>query len=375
MLRLVAATQSRSKLPTFRARENVSDKSQHSVTIFRMSASKLPMKTFRLVALAWLAAVPLHRAAAATNAPQARVVGGPVEVVRYEWLDAKRSRPVPVKIYYSQTGSGPFPVIIFSHGLGGSREGYEYLGRYWAARGYVSVHLQHLGSDAAVWQDTPVTNLMSSLRKSAANLDNATSRPLDVSFAIDRLEKLNLEKSPLKSRLDLARVGVAGHSFGAFTTLAVAGQVFITPGDKEISYGDPRVKAAVAMSAPVPARKDTLDRAFGKIKIPVLHMTGTKDYSPIGETRPEERRVPFDRTHGADQYLLALTDGDHMIFGGVSRELPADKQKRFKEFICESSTAFWDAYLKGDAKAKAWLTNDFKTALATNGTFEIKPGK
>ena len=329
-----------------------------------MFASRQPMTIFRLLALAWLAVAPFQSALAATNS---------VAVIRAEWPDAKRSRTVPVKIYYPPAGSGPFPVIIFSHGLGGSREGYEYLGCHWAARGYVSVHLQHPGSDAAVWQDTPVTNLMASLRQSAASLDNAANRPADVSFAIDRLEQLDRESSPLKNRLDLARLGVAGHSFGAFTTLAVAGQVFIGPGGREISYGDPRVKAAVAMSAPVPVRKSTLDRAFGKIKIPVLHLTGTEDSSPIGETKPAERRVPFDHIHGAEQYLLTLNGGDHMIFAGVSRQLTVEQTKQFKDLICESSTAFWDAHLKGDAHAKAWLTNDFKTVLATNGTFEIKP--
>ena len=104
-------------------------------------------------------------------------------------------------------------------------------------------------------------------------------------------------------------------------------------------------------------------------------MTGTEDSSPIGETRPEERRVPFDHIHGAEQYLLTFNGGDHMIFGGVSRTLSAEKEKQFKELICESSTAFWDAYLKGEATGKVWLANDFKTALATNGTFEIKLGK
>ena len=323
------------------------------------------MKMFRLLLLALLTVAPFQFSVAATNS---------VAVLRTEWRDAKRDRTVPVKIYYPPAG-GPFPVIIFSHGLGGSREGYEYLGRYWAAHGYVSVHLQHSGSDAAVWQDASLTNLMSNLRKSAANLDNAMNRPLDVSFAIDRLEKLNHENSPLKNRLDLARLGVAGHSFGAFTTLAVAGQIFVTPGDKEISYGDPRVKAAIAMSSPVPANKKTFDRAFGKIKIPVFHMTGTEDYSPIGETKPADRRVPFDHSPGPDQFLLTLKGGDHSVFGGVSRSVTTAKEKQFKDLICESSTAFWDAYLKGDAKAKSWLTNDFKTVLAADGTFEIKPAK
>lgn len=67
-----------------------------------------------------------------------------------EWNDSIRNRPVPVKIYYPRTGDGPFAVIIFSHGLGGSRAGYEYLGRQWASHGYVSVHLTHIGNDTSV---------------------------------------------------------------------------------------------------------------------------------------------------------------------------------------------------------------------------------
>src|SRR5690349_16713527 len=59
-----------------------------------------------------------------------------VETVKYDWKDEKRDRQVPVKIYFPKNGMGPFPIIIFSHGLGGSRDGYEYLGRHWASHGY-----------------------------------------------------------------------------------------------------------------------------------------------------------------------------------------------------------------------------------------------
>ena len=48
-----------------------------------------------------------------------------VETIKYEWLDAKRNRFVPVKIYYPVTEDKIWPVIIFSHGLGGSRDGYD----------------------------------------------------------------------------------------------------------------------------------------------------------------------------------------------------------------------------------------------------------
>src|SRR5262245_52892801 len=75
-----------------------------------------------------------------------------VGVLRLEWKDAARNRPVPVKVYYPSELAQRFPVILFSHGLGGTRETYEYLGRQWASHGYVAVHLQHLGSDDAVWR-------------------------------------------------------------------------------------------------------------------------------------------------------------------------------------------------------------------------------
>jgi predicted dienelactone hydrolase len=64
-----------------------------------------------------------------------------VAIARFDWRDSARDRDVPVKIYYPKDLGGPVPVVIFSHGLGGSREGYEYLGRHWAGCGFVSVHV------------------------------------------------------------------------------------------------------------------------------------------------------------------------------------------------------------------------------------------
>ncbi len=49
-----------------------------------------------------------------------------VGTVKFDWRDARRDRLVPVKIYFPKEGTGPLPIIIFSHGLGGSRECYEY---------------------------------------------------------------------------------------------------------------------------------------------------------------------------------------------------------------------------------------------------------
>jgi predicted dienelactone hydrolase len=303
---------------------------------------------------------------------------GPYEVavVRDTWKDARRQREVPVKIYYPAQGAGPFPVIIFSHGLGGSREGYEYLGRQWASHGYVSVHLQHLGSDRAVWENS--WSKLLALRQAAHNLQNSLNRPLDVSFALDQLEKLNQSEGPFQGHLDLSRVGAAGHSLGAYTTMAVAGQVFGRPGGRDISLADPRIKAAIPMSTPVPRKKGNLTRAYDHITIPCLHMTGTRDDSPIGETRAAERRFPFDYTNGSAQYLVTFRYGDHMIFSDHQRLLSRGHQDaRFHDLIRLGTTAFWDAYLKGEAAARSWLSNGgLAGALGADATLEMKlPGR
>jgi len=298
-----------------------------------------------------------------------------VETAKFEWTDTKRQREVPVKIYYPKSGAGPFPLIVFSHGLGGSRDGYEYLGRHWASHGYVSVHLEHLGSDDDVWKGVEPAERKQAMRRSIANPQNSINRPLDVSFAIDQMERLHRNAGPFKGRLDLKRIGVAGHSFGAYTTLAVAGQVFLGPFVDGKTLADPRVKAAIPMSSPVPRQKDQLDRAFGGIRVPCLHMTGTKDASIIGETTVEERRLPFDHMNKSDQYLIIFQDGDHLVFSGRGKLPGGGQDKRFQELILASSTAFWDAYLRDDRRAKDWLAgNGFQRTMGSAGTFEKKIG-
>jgi predicted dienelactone hydrolase len=290
------------------------------------------------------------------------------------WTDTARDREVPIKIYYPDDGDGPFPVIVFSHGLGGTREGYEYLGRHWASNGFVSVHLQHKGTDDSVWKGK--LKPMEAMRDATKELSNSVNRPKDVSFVVDRLEKINTEPSPLQNKLDLDRLGMSGHSYGAWTTLAIAGESAAGLVKEEPLLADSRFKAVIAMSAPVPGpkRKELLDKTFSGVKIPVFHMTGTLDDSPIGETKAAERRLPFDHIACGDQYLVTFNGGDHMIFGGRSRKIGNNKQDEvFRKYILISSTAFWDAYLKEDAKAKSWLAEgDFEKTLGKVGKFEKK---
>jgi len=335
-----------------------------------------------LLAALWLvfavgAETPVRAELSGESNREAAVWGRPgpltVAVGRYDWQDAKRQRAVPVKIYYPAQGAGPFPVVLVSHGLGGSREGYEYLGRHLASHGYVSVHLQHKGSDQDLWANQSDAQKLARLR-SGITLANSINRPLDLRFALDRLEQAHRDEPPLKGRLDLSRVGAAGHSYGAYTVLAAAGLAFPGVAGRTLTLADPRVKAVIPMSAPVSRDKARLAQAYGQIRIPCLHMTGTRDVSLITDTKAEARRLPFDHMHGADQYLLIFQGGDHMVFSGRPRLWPGGEQdQHFQGLIRLAATVFLEAYLKGDAAARRWLAGGgLAGTLGPDGLLEVK---
>jgi predicted dienelactone hydrolase len=99
--------------------------------------------------------------------------------------DNTRSRDIPIRVYLPVTINAA-PVVLFSHGLGGSRENNPYLGKHWSARGYVVVFLQHEGSDDSVWKGIPAGDRMAAL-KEAASFNNFMLRVKDVSVALDQL--------------------------------------------------------------------------------------------------------------------------------------------------------------------------------------------
>ena len=265
--------------------------------------------------------------------------------------DPARHRDLPIRIYLPAQTT-PQPVVLFSHGLGGSRTGSAFLGEHWAARGYVAVFLQHPGSDTSVWQDVPAAGRMPAM-KQAASAENFLLRVRDVPAVLNQLETWNADKtSPLAGRLDLKKIGMSGHSFGAITTEAVSGESFPTDGQQ---FTDPRIRAAIAFSPSSP-RDGTAAEAFGRVKIPWLLMTGTKDVSPIGDTDVAARLAVYPALHGAPKYEVVLNNAEHSVF--TDRALPGDREPRnpnHHRVILALSTAFWDAYLRGDANALAWL--------------------
>ncbi|MBL8752804.1 MAG: dienelactone hydrolase [Planctomycetes bacterium] len=300
--------------------------------------------------------------------PLART-GSPPPSQSFTAVDATRERTLPLRVYLPEAKSAA-PVVLWSHGLGGSCDNSKYLGEHWAARGYVAVFLQHPGSDESVWRGVALRDRMPAMQK-AANGENLRLRCQDVTFVLDQLERWQAEaQHPLHGRLDLEHVGMCGHSFGALTTQSVCGQSAPLIGRK---WSDARLDAALPMSPSRP-RGNTAADAFAGVTIPWLLMTGTADDSPVGDQTPESRREVFPALPTTiDRYELVLDGANHGVFGeGGGRLFGGKPDPAHHRAILALSTAFWDTYLRSDAAAKEWLQSDSaRKALAAADQWQL----
>ena len=258
-------------------------------------------------------------------------------------------REVPLKIYLPQDKSAP--VILLSHGLGGSREVGAYLGNHWAGRGFVVVAMQHVGSDESVWKDVPRLQRMRAMKKAAGGT-SFLDRTRDVSATLDQLEKWAADKKHfLHGRMNLEKIGLGGHSFGALTTQALCGQSF---GIREPRFADKRIDAGLALSPSISKRGDA-KKAFSGIKLPMMLMTGTKDTGYIGGATPETRQEVYTALSPGSKYELVLKDAEHMAFSDRTLKGKEQRNPNHHRAIKALSTSIWEAYLKDSKSARTSL--------------------
>jgi predicted dienelactone hydrolase len=292
------------------------------------------------------------------------------------WHDAARNRDIPYRLYQPEPLAGIYPVVLVSHGVGGSRENMAYLGRYLAQNGYVTIHLQHPGTDNSVWrQKTSLTEIYGALRQAMWDPNFARLRFQDVPFAINELAGLN-ERGPLAGHLNLARIGMAGHSYGGVSTMVAAGQR-MGPGGQWF-FKDKRVRAGFVMSPGVPIQGGNLAELYRDIDIPLFHITGTKDANAIPGDKvfdPVLRTKPYETLAIPDQYLLVLKEAGHNAFSGLEHgphAHGAEIETRYTRAVQEAARLFFDAYLKADAGARAALRTTYKSGLEPTDRFEWK---
>lgn len=185
---------------------------------------------------------------------------------------------------------GKFPLIVFSHGNGGTRTQNTFWCDYLASHGYVVVSADHTANARVT-----IIKGKTILYRNDQRENSAVDRPKDMSFLLDQMTQWNGgADSRFSGKFDLSKPVAAGMSFGSMTAIRVAD-------------ADPRFKAVIAMSG--------APEAHTNLTVPSLYMLGEEDRT-IGPKGNARIRDVF-ANHKRDGYLLAMKDGGHYSFTDV----------------------------------------------------------
>ncbi len=197
-----------------------------------------------------------------------------------------------------------------------------------------------------------------------------TNRARDISFLIDSFAELQRRVPGLKGKLDAKRIGVGGHSLGAYTAQLIGGAAVEMPGGKAQRFSDDRVHAVLLLSGQGRDAMGLTEHSWDTVTCPMMVMTGSRDGGAGGQG-PDWKKEPFNFSPPGDKYLVFIDGANHMSFisrfaGGL---IPARGQARAEQnagrdqnaifsYVQIAAMAFWDAYLKADPKAKAYLLSN-----------------
>lgn len=283
--------------------------------------------------------------------------------------------------------AGPYPLIIFAHGLSGSSGQSTSYTKHLASHGYV-----------VAAPDFPLSSGGAPGGPTIADIGN---QPKDVSFIIDRILAFNGQDGHLlRGAVDGSRIGMTGHSLGAFTTLLTV-------------YGglrDDRIRAAAPLSGSgCFMTPDTV----GGTSVPVMLMIGSEDLL----VAPAGNRRAYDLVN-APRYWVELVGGNHLRFADIDVEdapflaaldrllgrsssdstpsssdgtpqagsgtlgacgqrgqgtgIPTIKLDRQQELLRAFATPFFDAYLRGSEDAKKFLDDDLSSLTKDAARYEFQ---
>ena len=263
------------------------------------------------------------------------------EIDNIYWNEAHRNAGVR---------KGRFPLVVFSHGNGGSRNQNTFWCDYLASHGYIIVSADHTGNARYT-----IINGKPILFQASERANSAKDRPLDVSFLLDQM--IRWDKGADKrfaSRIDTDHAAITGMSFGSYTAHWASDQ-------------DPRFKAVIAMSGAPPSHTN--------LTVPSLRMLGTEDrtLSVGGNSTIRDNHA----RHTGPSYLLELKNGGHFSFtdmfkinkhfgDGVGEGKRRETNVPFEftsmettyQIINSYSVAFLGYYLKGEKEYASFLNEN-----------------
>ena len=262
-----------------------------------------------------LTAAPGAGGPSAAPIPAGRAPSRAFEVAtRTDTFTRDGTRTLKTTAWYPKT-AGKYPLIVFSHGLQGLPSDFDTLLRRWAGAGFVIVAPAY-----------PKTS------RGAAEFDvlDVLNQPADASFVLT--QEL---AGPLKSLIDPARIGAAGHSGGAITTIGL----FTIGRDERLRAGVVFAGAAIGVGT-----------NFVGAPVPLFFVHGDADEVVSFASG----KAVFD----ALRWPKAL-----LTLPGEGHSAPFEREGNPSYKTVSTSTLDFLRYsLYGDADAKARLANDAKPA-------------
>jgi dienelactone hydrolase len=272
-------------------------------------------------------------------------------------LQAKAEpRKLQYKAYFPAAG-GPFPVIVFSHGFGGNKDAFATTGRHWASHGYIVIHPTHADGQerrrtdaAAGGDDEPVPRLTDRLLTRLNDPARIAERVADIVLVMDSLDALPEAIPALRGRIDAKRIGVGGHSFGAYTAMLIGG-VTVDLGDGNgRSFRDERVLCILPISGQGTGQQGLTKTSWSALSLPMMTITGTRDRGAGGQG-VDWKKEPYELSPPGDKYLVVIDGANHFSFGGRL----GPRSSGVTDAVNACSTHFWNAYLKDSRESRGHL--------------------
>jgi dienelactone hydrolase len=267
-----------------------------------------------------------HSRATPTNGNQPSLPSRTLVTTIWYPAQGNATASTPIQGASPDRSGGPYPLIVFAHGLGATPQSYEALLSRWAAAGYVVA--------------APRFPLTSTNAPGGLNPTDVFNQPGDVSYVITSVLHASAQSTgPLAGLVDSRQIGVAGHSDGAITTL----------GFFNSCCRDPRVKAAEILDGD-PQAYPGGHYDFNGIP-PMLIVHGTAD-----ALLPYGQMVGVFNSAKGPKGLLALEGAGH-----TNWLVPS---KWFNSAL-QTTTDFFAAYLRGDKTALVRLSKDGQRGVST----------
>jgi pimeloyl-ACP methyl ester carboxylesterase len=228
---------------------------------------------------------------------------------------------------WATPGGGPKPVIIFSHGFHGCATQSRFLMEAFAAHGFLVFAPNHhdatCNGGSSRWFDRPATPFS---KPAAWSESDFRDRGEDIRRLIAALRA----DSQFDALADWSRLGLAGHSLGGYTVLALAGA---WP-----TWKITGIKAVLALS---PYSQPFIIRhGLARIDAPIMYQGGTWDF---GITPAIDKHGGAYEQSVPPKYFVELSNVGHFAW--------TDLQKSAHTPIVAYSVAFMDHYLKGEPAA------------------------